>query len=943
MSLLDKTHSQWWAFDGHNVDYLLDEYERYIKDPQTVNQTLWPIFRVWQGLDQSEGKDQTTTAKQTETIPKSPTNHSAGDLKVAAKALQLADNIRRYGLYNADINPIAPPVESAAVKLAYYGLSESDLSTLPAGLILENNFYAAETALDAINVLRDIYASDSGLGFEFSHLSLEEQAWFKEKLEGPWLQDCFAAIDYQGLLREVFQVENLEQYLSKTYTGQKRFSVEGLETLIPLLNTIVNRAGNDRFEQVNIAMAHRGRINGLVHVLDQPYEWILAMFEGVAYEGETSTNYDRYNSSMDVKYHLGANTKRQYGDHEMAIHLANNPSHLEAVAGLVHGFTRAAQDNRHCAGYAKRNEDAALAIVVHGDASVTGQGVVYETYNFSRTEAYTNGGSIHIIANNNIGFTAENDETRSTLFASDPAKGYGMPVIHTNADKPEAVIVAGALAYAYRQAFHQDVVIDLLGYRRLGHNENDEPRSTNPLLYQWVDARPTISALYSSDLLARQLVDQATVEDMDKVTWAAYDQARNNLGSKPPAVSDLEASIESRRMAFPPVETKVPLAALAEINEKLLTYPVDLHVFKKLQRILERRKKPFVKEGKVDWGLAEALAFATIIQDGKSIRLSGEDAQRGTFSHRNLMLTDVITGKKYTPMAAIGEGQASFSIYNSTLSEYGVLGFEYGYDLKAKDTLVLWEAQYGDFANPAQVMIDTYIASGRKKFGDISGLVMLLPHGYEGAGPEHSSARLERYLQLSAENNWTVANLTKASQIFHILRRQAALLEDESLRPLILMTPKALLRSEIVASDLDELTEGSFQAIIATDFGHDDQQIERLILGSGRFMVELMENLIANPNEKIALTRIEELYPFPKEALAKNIARYPNLREIIWAQEEPANQGAWAYMNLRLQEIDTQGLPIKRISRPAMASTAEGNGKLHQATQAKLVKAALSL
>lgn len=930
--MVDKTHAQWWAFDGHNVDYLLAEYDRYLEDEAAVEPSLVPIFRVWQGLDGAEEGAGTTSQPVTD----------QADALAAVKVARLADNIRHFGLLAADINPVEEAPGSKAMELAYFDLDEDTVAQFPADLVFPKGGEAYANALEALEALRAIYASDQGLGYELTHLPLAEQEWFKERLEGDWLADTFAGLDQKALLTEVFQAENLEQYLSQTYTGQKRFSVEGLETLMPMMNRIVNAAGAAGFEQMNIAMAHRGRINALAHVLDQPYEWVLSMFEGVAYEREEPTAYDLYNTSMDVKYHLGANTTRTYNGHEMKIHMANNPSHLESVAPVVNGLTRAAQDNRHVKGYAKPDPDRAMAIVVHGDASVTGQGVVAETYNFSKTEAYSNGGSVHIIANNNIGFTAENDETRSTRFASDPAKGYDLPVIHVNADKPEAVVVAAQLAYDYRQAFHKDVVLDLLGYRRLGHNENDEPRSTNPLLYKFVDEHPMITALYGENLIERGVLEKADVDAVDKATWGAYDEAHANLGSNPPAITDLMESIEKRLIDFPKVETKVPLKELEDINNALLDFPSDLHVFKKLKRILERRKKPFQGEGKVDWGLAEALAFATIIQDGTPIRHTGEDAERGTFSHRNLIITDTETGEKYTPMSALGT-ETSFSLYNSTLSEYSVMGFEYGYDLGTKNCLVLWEAQYGDFANPAQVMIDQYVSSGRKKFGDISGLVLLLPHGFEGAGPEHSSARVERYLQLCAENNWTVANLTRTSQIFHILRRQAKLLEDEALRPLVIMSPKGLLRNETIQSDLEEFTDGGFEEVINTPFeGQQPDEVETLILGSGRFTVDIIEALADKPQKHLALTRIEQLYPFPQAQVEKAIKQYPNLKQIVWAQEEPENQGPWGYMALRFREMDLS-VPVQLLSRPAMAAPAEGNGALHKATQKQLIQRVLDL
>ena len=623
--------------------------------------------------------------------------------------------------------------------------------------------------------------------------------------------------------------------------------------------------------------------------------------------------------------------------------MANNPSHLEFVNAVIQGMARAQQDDRTQAGYSGTDFNRALPILIHGDAAMVGQGVNYETFNLSNLNAYTTGGSIHIIANNLIGFTTYNEEQLSTRYSSDPAKGFGVPVLHLNADDPESAVAATKLAFLYRQRFNKDLVINLIGYRRLGHNELDEPRMTNPVMYQAIDARGTITEVYSEYLMHHELATSDELEQVKKDIEAEFDHARQNVkdfAKEAPELKTLSEMIEDKVVDFPEVDTTVSTETLQRLNNELLTWNENFNIINNLSRTLDRRRDVFTDGKLIDWSLSEALAFATILEEGVPIRISGEDAERGTFSHRNMVMKDTVTGDNFIPMHHISNSKVSFDIYNSSLSEMAVLGYEYGYSMTAMDTLVFWEAQYGDFANGAQVMNDQFVSGGRKKWGELSGLVQLLPHGYEGAGPEHSSGRIERYLQLSAENNWTVVNLSNAAQLFHLLRRQAKLLGTEAIRPLVIFTPKSLLRSEEAASPIEDFTQGHFKSIIHTvrDEENNDK-VTKLLLSTGRINADLRREL-PNAAEHIAHASIEELYPFPKDALAELIDSYPHLEEIVWVQEEPMNMGAYAHVFMNTVPLIERNIAFNYVGRPAMASPAEGLPAVHKAEQKRIIATA---
>jgi 2-oxoglutarate dehydrogenase E1 component len=749
------------------------------------------------------------------------------------------------------------------------------------------------------------------------------------------------------LLNRLTEVEGFEKFLHKTFVGQKRFSIEGVDMLVPMLDDIVRSSVADGARNVMIGMAHRGRLNVLAHVLGKPYEAIFSEFHHspnkdlIPSEGSKGINYGW---SGDVKYHLGADRDIDDNTAHAHITMANNPSHLEFVNPVVEGYARAAQDDRSEPGAPKQDVSKSLAILIHGDAAFPGEGVVAETLNLSRLRGYQTGGTVHIIANNLLGFTTESADDRSTKYASDLAKGFEIPIVHVNADDPEACLAAIDLAYQYRRRFQKDFLIDLVGYRRFGHQEVDDPVATQPVLYEKINNHPTVRAIYAEKLASEGIVSSEQAEQMDKDIHQKFQDVYDEIRSKEKGeIEEVEPpSIVKNGLAK--IVTAVPLEQLRQINTDLLNWPEGFNVYSKLKRILKRRETALDEGGKVDWATAETLAFATVLADGTPIRLTGQDSERGTFAQRHLVLHDEKTGESYSPLHTIPQAKASFAIHNSPLSEASVIGFEYGYDVVASDALVIWEAQYGDFANAGQVMFDQFIAAGRAKWGQKSDLVLLLPHGYEGQGPEHSSGRMERYLQLAAEHNWSVANVTSAAQYFHILRRQAAIVGKDQARPLVIMTPKSLIRNSHVASTPTELSEGKFQTVLEQPgLGEKPNQVERLILCSGKIAIEL-EEAIEKEDESydwLHIVRVEQLYPFPKDRIREIIERFNNLREVVWVQEEPKNMGAWEYMESFIPSVVSDGVAIRYLGRPRRSSPATGEPDIHKKEQERIVTGAL--
>jgi len=734
-----------------------------------------------------------------------------------------------------------------------------------------------------------------------------------------------------------------ERYLHQAFPGQKRFSLEGTDALVPMLDELIEGAIESETREVIIGMAHRGRLNVLAHVLGKPYKDILSEFSHSRHEeGVPLTDTFGFGWTGDVKYHLGfEHILGEDASVGLKVILAPNPSHLEFVNPVIEGMARASQEMRKVPGEPLLDVDVALPVLIHGDAAFPGEGVVAETLNLWRLPGYWVGGTIHIIINNQLGFTTGPEEARSTHFASDLAKGFGIPIIHVNADDPDACLTAIRLAYAFRDQFHKDILIDLVGYRRWGHNEGDEPAFTQPHMYETIRSHPTVRELYARRLEEAGIITQEEADKMVKDAFAVLEEARREADSGLHLADDesngYEGNGKQEEQERPPA---VSAEQLARFNTELLTWPEGFTPNAKLARLLQRRATTLGPEGGIDWGQAEALAFASILTDGTPIRLTGQDVERGTFSHRHAVLHDQ-HDEIYIPLQHLSEARASFSIYNSPLSEAAALGFEYGYSVHAPDALVLWEAQFGDFANAAQVIIDQFIASARAKWKQKSALVLLLPHGYEGQGPEHSSARLERYLQLSAQINWRVTNCSTAAQYFHLLRQQAFYLSRDP-RPLIVMSPKSLLRHPLAAAKLAELAEGTFQPVI------DDQMalthandIRRLVLCTGKVAIELLAHKKRAQAEDLAIVRVEMLYPFPADELKKILANYPHIREVTWVQEEPGNMGAWNYLFPKLSALVGSKMKVNVIARPDRASPASGFIDLFMAEQEHILEEAL--
>ncbi|SDC59593.1 2-oxoglutarate dehydrogenase E1 component [Melghirimyces thermohalophilus] len=940
----------WQGVHGHNLAYLLDEYDRYRQDPEAVEPELKELFDQWgpppASLEQGElaagGAVQQPSASS-----------SAGyDLKKVVAAEKLAHKIRTYGHLDARIDPLGVHGSSPSPILdpAHYGLSDEDLNAIPAHVMWAEESDEIQTGLDVYKRLRQIYTQS--LAFEFTHVhSQDERRWLFHMVESKEFLPSLSKEKRLSVLNRLVEVDGFEKFLHKTFVGQKRFSIEGVDMLVPMLDEAVQQSIHSGVKNVMIGMAHRGRLNVLAHVLGKPYEAIFSEFhhapnkELVPSEGSMGLNYGW---TGDVKYHLGMDRKVDESDTlHTRLTLANNPSHLEFVNPVVEGYTRAAQDNRNQPGYPEQDVTKALSVLIHGDAAFPGEGIVAETLNMSRLRGYNTGGTIHIIANNQLGFTTEHLDSRSTTYSSDLAKGFEIPVVHVNADDPEACLAAIHLAFEYRARFHKDFLIDLIGYRRFGHNEMDDPSATQPKMYAQIHKHPPVRKLYAEQLKKEGIVSDDQLKAFDKKLQdrlkKAYKKVKENR--------DTEENVEDRMQfekvpgPLPEVQTGVPLASLHEINENLLKWPDGFKVYPKLEKMLKRRSGALSEDGQVDWALAETLAFATILSDGRAVRLTGQDSERGTFAHRHLVLHDPETGKSFCPLHTLPQSKASFAIHNSPLSEASVLGFEYGYNVFEPETLVLWEAQFGDFANAAQVIIDQFLSAGRAKWAQRSSLVMLLPHGYEGQGPEHSSARLERFLQLAAENNCVIGNLTTAAQYFHILRRQASLTGKEDARPLILMTPKSLIRNKRSASKPAEFESGSFQPVIEEPLlGHQPKKVKRLVLASGKVAVDLQTELegMEHKPDWLHVLRVEQLYPFPKEEIQARLGKLKNLREVVWLQEEPKNMGAWFYMEPRLRETVPSKVDVRYVGRPERSSTAVGQPDVHDIEQERILSEALN-
>ncbi|MFD1033015.1 2-oxoglutarate dehydrogenase E1 component [Metaplanococcus flavidus] len=925
--------SPWSSITGPNLGYVMEMYDIYQESPESIDPEFAELFKQY-GPPAEAGDE-----KQ----PAATAEVKSDKFGKVLGAIQLAEAIRAHGHLASDIYPLKDqPRDTERFELSAFGLTEQDLKEVPVSLVLENAPADVKDGLDAINHLKSLYTDK--VAFEFSHIvQPQERSWLQSKIEAGEAKPALDPDKKKQVLDLLTRVEGFEKFVHRTFVGQKRFSIEGVDTLVVLMDELVRLSETAGTENIMIGMAHRGRLNVLTHILNKPYEM---MFAGFAHIGDEAFLPEDGSLQItkgwfgDVKYHMGAAFTSPNGTN---IKLAYNPSHLEIVSPVVAGQTRAAQENTQQSGLAPIDVNKAYGIMVHGDAAFPGQGVVTETLNFSRVPGYQTGGSIHIIANNLIGFTTEQSDSRSTHYSSDPAKGYEVPVIHVNADEPEEVIAVARIAFEYRQKFGKDILIDLIGYRRYGHNEMDEPLVTNPTMYHGIHEHGTVREIYGGKLADEKVLSEDDVKKLDSDVLAemqqAYDRIKENKSDDVHEINIPEAVMEG----FPEVPTGVDKDALTKMNEELLSWPSDFSAFGKLARILKRREDPFNGKGKIDWAHAETLAFGSILREGNPIRLSGQDAQRGTFAHRHLVLHDEKNGNQLVPLHHISDSKASFVVYNSPLSEASVVGFEYGYNVENDKALVIWEAQYGDFANMAQMMFDQFISAARAKWGQKSGLVMLLPHAYEGQGPEHSSARLERFLQNAGENNWTVANLSSAANYFHILRRQAKMLGEESIRPLILVSPKSLLRHPLVGADVEDLTEGNFQTIIEQPgMGENTKKVERLLFASGKMAIDLADRVKDGKDyPDTHIVRVEQLYPFPAEKIQNIIKRYPKLKELGWVQEEPKNMGSWSFAEPQLRDI-ANGIEINYYGRIVRSSPAEGDGESHKVEQARIIDEALA-
>ena len=841
-----------------------------------------------------------------------PVDREQSMLEKQMQVQALVNMHRVRGHLIADLDPLAAeePHLHPELNPEWYGLTIWDLDReFMTGGIAGRKLMPLG---DLLHLLRDAYCRT--IGIEYMHISEPaEKRWIQQQVEGVSFE--LTVDEKRHVLERLNAAEALERFLATKYLGQKRFGIDGAESAIPLLDAILSEASDTRMDSAMMGMAHRGRLNVLVNIVGKSYEQLFGEFEG-------NIDPESIQGSGDVKYHLGQTGKFvSRAGNEIPVELAANPSHLEAVDPVVVGMTRARMDSIE-----PPSNYPVLPILIHGDAAFAGQGVVAETLNLSQIKGYRVGGTIHLIINNQLGFTTPPEAARSSEYATDVAKMVQAPIFHVNGDDPEACVRVARLAFAYRQAFHKDVVIDMLCYRRQGHNESDDPSYTQPLMYKRIEARRSVRKLYTEALVKRGDISleeaEAALEDFQQRLQAALDATRSHAPPGPLAVH-----VEPQPLGvLPHVDTGVDRAVLDEVFDALNTVPAGFHIHPKLVKQFDTRRKMYEQDGEVDWSLAEALAFGSLLHAGTSVRLSGEDSRRGTFSQRHEVLVDYDTGEEYVPLQAMVADKARFWLYDSLLSEFAALGFEYGYSVVNKEALVIWEAQFGDFMNGAEVIIDQFLVAAEDKWDQTSGLVMLLPHGYEGQGPEHSSARIERFLTMAAEDNIQVCNATTAAQYFHLLRRQV---KRDIRKPLIVFTPKSLLRARSSRSTIEQLTTGSFEEVLDDPGVADAAAVKRVVLASGKVTVEARaaRDEAAAP---VAVISVEQLYPWPFDAVAAVLAKYSNAREIYWLQEEPENMGPWNFVKGRLYEAHGETHSITRVSRAESGSPATGVLAIHQ-------------
>jgi 2-oxoglutarate dehydrogenase E1 component len=968
---------------GGNADYIDKLYARYEADPQAVD-AQWRLFfsalkdtaqdvvenargPSWQRADWPPAPNgDLTSGFETEwgeversvgdkllaTAQAKGVEISAGAVQQAArdsvKALMLIRAFRARGHLHANLDPLGlePVKDAPELDPVTYGFSDADFDRR----IFLDRVLGLEfaTLREIMAIVERTYCQT--LGVEFMHISDPRQkAWIQERIEGPDKEITFTREGKRAILNKLVEAEGFEQFCDVKFTGTKRFGLDGAEAMIPALEQIIKRGGALGVKDISVGMAHRGRLNVLAHVLAKPHRAIFHEFKG------GSSSPDAVEGSGDVKYHLGASSDREFDSNTVHLSLTANPSHLEIVNPVVLGKTRAKQDQL---GATPEDRTCAMPLLISGDASFAGQGVVAECFSLSGLRGHRTGGSVHFIVNNQIGFTTYPRYSRSSPYPSDVAKMIEAPIFHVNGDDPEAVVFAAKIGTEFRQKFQKPVVIDMFCYRRHGHNEGDEPMFTQPLMYKTIHSHPTTLAIYAKKLAAEGVITDAELEKM-KRDWRArldaeLEASQSYKANKADWLDGRWAGFKVAEVSDDPRRgnTGVDLKALKTIGAKITIVPQNFHVHRTIQRFLDARRKAIESGNGIDWATAEALAFCSLLVEGRPVRLSGQDSERGTFSQRHSVLIDQENENRYTPFNYVAPGQARYEVVNSILSEEAVLGFEYGYSLAEPNALTLWEAQFGDFANGAQVIFDQFISSGERKWLRMSGLVCLLPHGYEGQGPEHSSARLERFLQMCAEDNMQVANCTTPANYFHILRRQ---LKREFRKPLILMTPKSLLRHKRAVSRLDEMGPSStFHRLLWDDAQSRkgektvlaaDERVRRVILCSGKVYFDLYEEREKRGIQDIYLLRVEQLYPFPMKALVQELGRFKQA-EIVWCQEEPRNMGAWhfiePYLVWVLNQVGGACARPRYVGRPSSAATATGLMSKHLTQLGALLANALS-
>ncbi len=858
-------------------------------------------------------------------------------LQAVQAAMSLIKAHRTHGHLAARLDPLgSEPEGDPALDPEPLKLTPELMARIPASILRVG--VPGETLADVVPNLRETYCGT--IAYEIEHIASHRQrVWLREKIETGAYRKPLSTEENVALLRRLTQVDSLERFMHKAYLGQKQFSVEGLDMTVPMLDEMIQLSAAEGAREVVIGMAHRGRLNVLAHNLGRAYETIFREFEGAS-SIEAVTTIPQ-GGTGDVKYHHGAQGTYQCGDQQsVLVRLESNPSHLEYVGPVVEGATRAVQTSRQGT-HATLDTNAAVSIILHGDAAFPGQGVVAETFNLQALDGYTVGGALHLIQNNQVGFTTDPDDSRSTRWASDLAKGFDVPIFHVNADDVAACISAVRLAFAFRQEFGHDVLIDLIGYRRYGHNEADEPAYTQPEMTAKIKAKKPVRELYAASLVDGGTLTQEDADSIASEIWDDLARRHRELKEQLQSAGDEQPTggYELDRSASPEVKTAVSTERLQSLNEELLRVPEGFTVHPKLVKQLERRREAIGAKGGIDWAQAESLAYASLLTEGTPVRLTGQDVERGTFSQRHLVLHDPKTGQRISPIQSLPGALAPMELHNSPLSEIACLGFEYGYSMEAPETLVLWEAQFGDFVNSAQVIIDQFIVSALSKWGQTTRLTLLLPHGYEGSGPEHSSARLERFLTLAAEGNIRVANLTTPAQYFHMLRRQARVAKQ---RPLVIMTPKQLLRLPQASSRIEHLADSRFFPVLAEP-RVDVDKVTRLVLCTGKIFYDLKGHATRENNEGVAITRVELLYPFPQAQILEEVMRYPNLREVVWVQEEPRNMGARAHMSPRLLQILPADIEFGYVGRPERASPGEGYPAAHTVEQTRIIRTALDL